>query len=491
MIQARLFRTSLIGLCLLVAPPAGAATWDVAADWSAVANPFGAWTYGWADTWMPGYAFTTYDTADNVEGLERWRTAAGPDPCVAKNPLPFDISASWGHTYPTEQCMFHPGPNGEHSTYRWTAPADGIYDIDMTVSNLVNAPNSASTQCYAVVNSSLMILGATVDADNSSTDLKTRQLALSAGDTIDFMVNPCGSHGHDSTGLALSITEAAVAVGTSWDVYEGFSLESGNPNGVWTYGSTPNLETGYSITNYTTTNTVENLDVWNPGVSDPCVGANRTGSPLECSWGASYPTGSVMLSPGPNAQYSLFRWTAPESGTFMVTADFFNVVTVSPGATTDVLVMKNASEELFRDDITAWDFWANCCLEEIALADGDTIDFVLGDGGNGHGWDNTGLRARILKIGGGSGRIEGDLNGDGAVGSADLDIVRANWGSPVAPGNLAGGDPSGDGFVGSPDLDIVRANWGRAAAAAVPEPNAAPMLLVPFGAFLSGRRRVR
>ena len=54
----------------------------------------------------------------------------------------------------------------------------------------------------------------------------------------------------------------------------------------------------------------------------------------------------------------------------------------------------------------------------------------------------------------------GDLNGDGYVGSADLDIVRANWGRTVTPGDFASGDACADGVVSSGDLDIVRASWG-------------------------------
>lgn len=62
--------------------------------------------------------------------------------------------------------------------------------------------------------------------------------------------------------------------------------------------------------------------------------------------------------------------------------------------------------------------------------------------------------------------LQGDLNGDGAVNSADLDLIRANWGT-----NNPAGDASGDGIVNSSDLDIVRSNWGaQAAAAVVPEP---------------------
>jgi hypothetical protein len=58
----------------------------------------------------------------------------------------------------------------------------------------------------------------------------------------------------------------------------------------------------------------------------------------------------------------------------------------------------------------------------------------------------------------------GDLNGDGFVGQADLDIVLSQWGRG---GDFGGpltdprADASGDGFVGQADLDIVLAHWGQ------------------------------
>ena len=82
--------------------------------------------------------------------------------------------------------------------------------------------------------------------------------------------------------------------------------------------------------------------------------------------------------------------------------------------------------------------------------------------------------------------LPGDLNGDGFVGSADLDIVRGNWGGTVTPGYLPGGDASGDGQIGSADLDVVRGNWGAGAppAAAVPEPSVlAGLAMLLLGAF--------
>ncbi len=85
--------------------------------------------------------------------------------------------------------------------------------------------------------------------------------------------------------------------------------------------------------------------------------------------------------------------------------------------------------------------------------------------------------------------LPGDLNGDGLVGSADLDIVRGNWGQSVEAGCLSCGDPSGDGLVGSADLDIVRANWGATAAAAVPEPGGLVLLVIGMVLAASARRQ--
>ena len=56
--------------------------------------------------------------------------------------------------------------------------------------------------------------------------------------------------------------------------------------------------------------------------------------------------------------------------------------------------------------------------------------------------------------------LPGDLNNDGRVGSADVDIIRSHWCETVLQGSLTDGDASGDGFVGWADLNIVRAHWG-------------------------------
>jgi hypothetical protein len=54
--------------------------------------------------------------------------------------------------------------------------------------------------------------------------------------------------------------------------------------------------------------------------------------------------------------------------------------------------------------------------------------------------------------------IFGDLNNDGFVGQADLDMVLDNWGDTVDPAEPF--DFNNDGFVGQADLDVVLDNWG-------------------------------
>ena len=94
----------------------------------------------------------------------------------------------------------------------------------------------------------------------------------------------------------------------------------------------------------------------------------------------------------------------------------------------------------------------------------------------------------VVTIGEDVSGIPGDLNGDGMVGSADLDIVRGAWGQTVEAGCRACGDPSGDGSVGSADLDIVRANWGLTDFAAIPEPGVCLLMLLAMPAMLLWRK---
>ncbi len=112
------------------------------------------------------------------------------------------------------------------------------------------------------------------------------------------------------------------------------------------------------------------------------------------------------------------------------------------------------------------------------VPDGATRIFLgFADGGQFQGnpgayADNYGyLDARFEII---SSALSGDLNADGFMGIADLNIVLSHWNQNVTPGDFLLGDPSGDGFVGLDDLNFVLGNWNAGTPPSVNTPTAVP-----------------
>ena len=85
----------------------------------------------------------------------------------------------------------------------------------------------------------------------------------------------------------------------------------------------------------------------------------------------------------------------------------------------------------------------------------------------------------------------GDINKDGYVGIADLNMVLGDFGNSVTP--MLGADADWDGYVGIADLNAVLGNWNTGSAAAppstiVPEPFAPGMILTGLACWMLRRR---
>ena len=90
-------------------------------------------------------------------------------------------------------------------------------------------------------------------------------------------------------------------------------------------------------------------------------------------------------------------------------------------------------------------------------------------------------------------RLPGDMDGDGFIGSGDLNIVLSHWNQTVPAGSWIDGDGSGDGYVGLDDLDILLNHWNTGtppindSGTVIPEPAAWQLFI--FAVALLGFKR--
>jgi hypothetical protein len=170
-----------------------------------------------------------------------------------------------------------------------------------------------------------------------------------------------------------------------------------NPNGVWSYGdlspgAAPNAATFNLYTGHGNTAGLNFVGVDNNGLSDPpYVSHNPTNSTINVST-VTYGPGQAGFHPGPNGEYSVYRFTTPVTGSYSVSALFTGID--HGGTTTGVYVLDNGLS-LFSGNINGYLNTASYSTT-LTLAAGDRVDFVVGFGSDGNYFnDSTALAATL------------------------------------------------------------------------------------------------
>jgi alpha-galactosidase len=125
---------------------------------------------------------------------------------------------------------FHPGPNGEYSVVRFTAPESGEFAVQ---AKFLAIDKSTTTDAHILHRGKSMFDGRIRAADESKTTAFDGKLTAAKGETLDFVVGwGNGTHVCDSTGLEIRLIDPS---GKTHDAAKEFHPEQ-NPNGPWRYG---------------------------------------------------------------------------------------------------------------------------------------------------------------------------------------------------------------------------------------------------------------
>lgn len=179
----------------------------------------------------PEWLLTRTGKEDGSTGMRAWRSKSfsTPDPNVSCN-LGSNTYRMAGIEWVPGRLSCHPGPKGEFSVIRFTAPKAGDYRVQarfLAIDRQTTTSVHVLAADRSVFAGGLRLDGAEPEARYEGT------LALQAGATVDFAVGyGNGSYICDSTGLEVQILDPD---GRLHDAARDFDPET-NPSAAWSYG---------------------------------------------------------------------------------------------------------------------------------------------------------------------------------------------------------------------------------------------------------------
>jgi hypothetical protein len=192
--MTQMYRLSLVLVGAMAIAGSCLADWDLQSDFSVLgSNPNGAWSYGNKGPVDPTGSLDLYTEVGNDGIYAFWRrNLLLNTPWVAKN-----VSGSTQNAILPGEISLHPGPGGQLTTARWTAPSSGTF----SVTGLFGVGDIGNVDVYVYQNATpLFVVLSTLNTESFSL-----MPNVSAGDTIDFMVGSAGDFLFDSTPVYANI----------------------------------------------------------------------------------------------------------------------------------------------------------------------------------------------------------------------------------------------------------------------------------------------
>ncbi len=189
-------------------------SYNAVVDFSSVNNPAGTWSYGYKTTLTS--AFTNYPSYGQPfgAGIDFWLPNANGDCCptIAKNTTGTTQTYVGTAVHPADLLNVHPGPNGEKSTLRWTAPAAGSYQA---AGRFQGIDTASSTTDVHILHNNTEVWANNLSGYGSQAPYNLT-LSVNAGDVIEFLVGfgSNNSYSNDSTGLEAIITPSGSSTPT-------------------------------------------------------------------------------------------------------------------------------------------------------------------------------------------------------------------------------------------------------------------------------------
>ena len=185
---------------------------EAVTSFTLASNPNGNWSYGYTPIDdLSNFVLFQHAVHNNHFGspeipVDMWSRPDEWHPLILKNNSPLTILIQDGVVVPPNMFEMHPGPNGERSVLRWTAPSSGHFRAQGQFRS-INTSGETTTDVMIVVNGNHIRSSDTVDGYNIEKPFDLT-FELSAGETLDFSVGYGLNKNYecDSTGFSVMIT---------------------------------------------------------------------------------------------------------------------------------------------------------------------------------------------------------------------------------------------------------------------------------------------